>query len=98
MQPIIEENTSVASVGKTNVSLRWGHPEFESRNVKFLTRIYRQNKRYTNIDLAIPFGYPLSDSDPSSGNAWFKSLRSRVFSTANITFFPILISSTFPTI
>ena len=99
MQPIREENVSVASVGKITASSRWGHREFESRNVKFLTRISRQNKRYTNMDLAIPFGLEFRDSDRSSGNAWFKSLRSRVFSIANITFFsPFLISSTVPTI
>ena len=57
MQPIIEENISVVSVGKTNAPLRWGHREFESRNVKFLTRITRQNKRYTNMDLFIPVSY-----------------------------------------
>ena len=87
MQPIIEGNISVASVGKTNASLRWGDREFESRNVKFLTRITRQNKRYTNMDLFIPFGLEFRDSDRSSGNAWFKSLHSRVFSIANITLF-----------
>ena len=64
MQPIIKENVSVASVGKNIAPSRLGHREFESRNVKFFTRIFRQNKRYTNMDLAISLG--------------FKSLRSRV--------------------
>ena len=54
MQPIIKENVSVASVGKNIASSRLGHREFESRNVKGFTRISRQNKRYTNMDLAIP--------------------------------------------
>ena len=54
MQPIIKENVSVTSVGKNIASSRLGHREFESRNFKFFTRISRQNKRYTNMDLAIP--------------------------------------------
>ena len=64
MQPIIKENVLVASLGKNIASSRLGHREFESRNVKFFTRISRQNKRYANMDLAIPRG--------------FKSLRSRL--------------------
>ena len=35
MQPIMEENISVASVGKTIASYRWSHRELESRHVKF---------------------------------------------------------------
>ena len=84
MQPIIKENVSVASVGKNIASSRLGHREFESRNVKFFTRISHQNKRYTNMDLAIPLG--------------FISLRSRVLSLQISHFFPIFISSTVPTI
>ena len=84
MQPIIKENVSVASVGKNIASSRLGHREFESRNVKFSTRISRQNKRFTNMDLAIFLG--------------FKSLRSRVVSLQISHFFPMFISSTVPTI
>ena len=57
MQPIIKENVSVASVGENIASSRLGHREFESRNVKFFTRISRQNKRFTNMDLAIFLGF-----------------------------------------
>ena len=84
MQPIIKENVSVTSVGKNMASSRLGHREFESRNVQFFTRISRLNKRYTNMDLAIPIG--------------FKSLRSLVLSLQISHFFPIFISSTVPTI
>ena len=60
MQPIIEENISVASVGKTIASSRWGHCEFESHHVKI----------YTNMDSAIPLGLRFWESDRSSRTAW----------------------------
>ena len=87
MQPIIEENISVASVGKTIASSRWGHREFESRHVKFLTRISRQNKRYTNMDLAIPLGLEFRGSDWSSRTAWVQIPLFTCFYSCKITLF-----------
>ena len=54
MQPIIEENISVASVGKTNASLRWGHREFESRNVKFFDEDYSSKQTLYEHGLVYP--------------------------------------------
>ena len=44
---------SLQLVIKNIASSRLGHREFESRNVKFFTRISGQSKRYTNTDLAL---------------------------------------------
>ena len=59
-----------ASFCKNIAPSRWGHRGLESRHVKFFTRISRENKIYTNMDLAIPLGLEFRESDRSSGTAW----------------------------
>ena len=75
-----------ASFCKNIASSRWGHRGFESRDVKFFTRISRENKIYTNIDLAIPLRLEFRESDRSYWTHGFKFLCSRVSITVNITF------------
>ena len=59
-----------ASVGKNIASSRWDHRGFEPHDVKFFTRISRENKIYENMDLTIPLGLEIRESDRSSGTAW----------------------------
>ena len=59
-----------ASFCKNIAPSRWGHRGLESRHVKFFTRISRENKIYTNMDLAIPLGLEFRESDRYSGTTW----------------------------
>ena len=76
-----------ASFCKNIAPSRWGHRGLESRDVKFFTRISRENKIYTNMDLATPLGLEFRESDRSYGTHGFKSLCSFVSIIVNITFF-----------
>ena len=72
-----------------------------ARHFKFLARISRQNKRYMNMDLAIPLGLEFRESDRSSGTARVQipSFTCFYHCKYHIAFqIPILISSTVPTI
>ena len=66
----------------------------------FFAGISRQNKRYTNMDSAIPVGLEFRESDRSSGTAWVQipSFTCFYHCKYHIAFqIPILISSTVPT-
>ena len=53
----------------------------------FFAGISRQNKRYTNMDSAIPVGLEFRESDRSSRTAWVQIPSFTCFIIANIILF-----------
>ena len=53
----------------------------------FFARISRQNKRYTNMDSAIPLELEIRESNRSSGTAWVQIPSFTCFIIANIILF-----------
>ena len=77
-----------ASFCKNIASSGWVPIGFESRYVKFFTRISRENKIYTNMDFAILLGLEFRESDRSSGTAWVQIPLFTCFSHCKYHIFP----------